>query len=288
MKPMLAIAAAIEDVTYPIWVGVKYDGIRALVVNGVVLSRSLKPIPNAHVQKLFGKPEYNGLDGELILGDIYAPDVFRKTTSAVMSDDGEEDVKFHVFDSFSNPELDYAGRVNGLSDLFESDPNLIDARSVLIDNLEDLREWLESERLKGGEGLIGRYPTAPYKFGRSTLKSGSLLKFKFFVDAEFEVIGFEEQYENTNEATVNELGRTSRSSHKENMVPKNTLGSLILKWEDKTFRCGTGFTDELRQEIWDNKDRYLGTLAKIRYMDVGMKDLPRFPAFKGFRSLLDL
>ena len=84
MKPMLAIAAAIEDVTYPIWVGVKYDGIRALVVNGVVLSRSLKPIPNAHVQKLFGKPEYNGLDGELILGDIYAPDVFRKTTSAVM------------------------------------------------------------------------------------------------------------------------------------------------------------------------------------------------------------
>ena len=135
MKPMLAIAASIEDVTYPIWVGVKYDGIRALVVNGVVLSRSLKPIPNAYVQKLFGKPEYNGLDGELILGDIYAPDVFRKTTSAVMSDDGEEDVKFHVFDSFLNPELDYEGRVKGLSDLFDGDPNLIDARSVLIDNV---------------------------------------------------------------------------------------------------------------------------------------------------------
>lgn len=288
MKPMLATTASIEDVSYPIWVGVKYDGVRALVVDGVVLSRSLKPIPNNHVQKLFGKPEYNGLDGELILGDIYAPDVFRKTTSAVMSDSGEEDIKFHVFDSFSKPELDYSGRVDGLSDLFEGDSNLIDARSVLIRSEDDLRGWLESERLKGGEGLIGRYPAALYKFGRSTLKSGALLKFKFFVDDEFEVVGFEEQFENTNEATVNELGRTSRSSHKENMIPKNTLGSLVLKWEDKTFRCGTGFTDELRQEIWNNKDRYLGALAKIRYMDVGMKDLPRFPAFKGFRSLLDL
>lgn len=288
MKPMLAISASINDVTYPILVGVKYDGIRALVMNGVVLSRSLKPIPNNHVQRLFGKPEYNGLDGELILGDIYSPDVFRKTTSAVMSDDGEEDIKFYVFDSFCNPELEYSGRVESLSNLFENDLNLIDARSILIDNIDDLRNWLESERQKGGEGLIGRYPSAPYKFGRSSLRSGSLLKFKFFVDAEFEVIGFDEQYENTNEATMNELGRTVRSKHKENMIPKNTLGSLILKWEDKTFRCGTGFTDDLRQEIWNNRDKYFGSLVKIQYMDVGMKDLPRFPVFKGFRSFLDL
>ena len=159
-------------------------------------------------------------------------------------------------------------------------PNLIDARSVLIDNVDYLREWLESERLKGGEGLIGRYPSAPYKFGRSTLKSGSLLKFKFFVDAEFEVIGFEEQYENTNEATVNELGETSRSSHKENMVPKNTLGSLILKWEDKTFRCGTGFTDEQRVEFYKDTPE----IIEVNYQEVTKDGSLRFPSFVRIRE----
>lgn len=95
---------------YPPHVGIKYDGIIRIVLNGVVLSLTLKPIRNKRVQELYGKPEYNGLDGELVVGDIYDPDVFRNTTSVVMSYDKTDDVNFYVFDDFSNPEDDYAKR----------------------------------------------------------------------------------------------------------------------------------------------------------------------------------
>lgn len=98
IKPLLSCEVPLEKVNFPIYVSTKFDGIRALVIDAVVYSRSLKPIRNKHVQKLFGKHKYNGFDGELIVGDIYAKDVFQKTTSGVMSEDGEPDVTYYVFD----------------------------------------------------------------------------------------------------------------------------------------------------------------------------------------------
>ena len=78
MKPLLACEVPLDKVNFPIYVSTKFDGVRAIVKDGVVYSRSLKPIRNKHVQKLFGKPEYEGFDGELIVGDIYAKDVFQR------------------------------------------------------------------------------------------------------------------------------------------------------------------------------------------------------------------
>ena len=114
------------------------------------------------------------------------------------------------------------------------------------------------------------------------------MKFKFFKQEEFEVIGFTERMHNTNEATTNELGYTERSSAKDGLVPMNTLGSLTLKYGDTDFSCGTGFTDAQRKEIWDNRDKYLGKLASIRYMSVGQKDKPRVPSFIGWRHEDDI
>lgn len=48
MKPMLAgKCEGLESLKYPVLVSVKLDGVRALVIGGKVMSRSLKPIPNA-------------------------------------------------------------------------------------------------------------------------------------------------------------------------------------------------------------------------------------------------
>ena len=114
------------------------------------------------------------------------------------------------------------------------------------------------------------------------------MKLKFFCQDEFEVIGFKERMHNANEATINELGYTERSSHKGSMIPMNTLGSLILKYGDDTFNVGTGFTDEQRLEIWNNRDKYLGKLASVRYMSVGLKERPRVPSFVGWRDNDDM
>lgn len=290
VKPLLSCEVPLDTVNFPIYVSTKFDGIRALVIDGVVYSRSLKPIRNKHVQKLFGKEEYNGFDGELIVGDIYAKDVFQKTTSGVMSEDGEPDVTFYVFDIFTHNTETYKERLYTLNDklVLEQFPNVVATQQLYIQTKEELTELLSKEKVKGGEGLIGRNPYGIYKYGRSTPKEQLSMKFKFFEQEDFEVVGFNERMHNTNEQKRDELGYAERSSAKDGLVPTNTLGSLVLKYGDDTFNCGTGFSDALRYEIWSNQDKYLGKLASIRYMSVGTKDLPRCPSFVWFRSEDDL
>ena len=292
VKPLLSCEVSLDKINFPVYTSTKFDGIRALVIDSVVYSRSLKPIRNKHVQRLFGKPEYEGFDGELVVGDIYAKDVFQKTTSGVMSEDGEPYVTFHVFDLWSIPTFDYEYRQRYLQEiLLDEDkeyPSIVYAMIRLCKNIDDLTFFLEHERNVGGEGLICRSPSGIYKYGRSTPKEQLSIKLKFFNQDEFEVIGFEERMHNTNEATTNELGYTERSSCKENLIPMNTLGSLVLKYGDTEFRCGTGFSDAQRKEIWENKESYLGKLASIRYMSVGQIMLPRIPSFHGFRDKDDM
>lgn len=292
IKPLLSCEVPLDKVKFPIYISTKFDGIRALVIDGVVYSRSLKPIRNKHVQKLFGKPEYNGFDGELIVGDIYAKDVFQKTTSGVMSEDGMPDVTYYVFDVFTNNTETYKERLYTLNDklVLVQFPNVVATQQWYIETEEELTKLLSKEKVKGGEGLIGRNPNGVYKYGRSTPKEQLSIKFKFFQQEDFEVVGFTERMHNTNEQKRDELGYAERSSAKEGLVPTNTLGSLVLKYNDTTFSCGVGvgLTEELRKFIWENKEKYLGSLASIRFMSVGMDKLPRIPTLVGFRDIEDM
>lgn len=290
-KPMLSCEVPLDKLNFPLYCSTKLDGIRAVVIDGIVYSRSLKPIRNKYIQHLFGKEEYDGFDGELIVGDIYAKDVFQKTTSGVMSEEGTPNVKFYVFDDFSEPTFTYKERLYNLTDrVIDKDHQryvvLLPQRHV--ESVEHVQKYLDRESIKGGEGLILRSIGGKYKYGRSTPKEQLTVKLKFFKQDEFEVIGFEERMHNSNELTYNELGYADRSSSKDGLVPMNTLGSIILRYGGSEFKCGTGFNDAQRQEIWDNMGKYLGKLASIRYMEVGSKDKPRVPSFQGWRDEDDL
>ena len=289
IKPLLACEVPLEDVKFPVYVSTKIDGIRCLIIDGVAYSRSLKPIRNKFIQSIIGKQEYNGLDGELIVGNVYDKDVFQKTTSGVMSEKGEPTFTFYVFDDFTNNEVDYSKRLERLLErnLYGKD-GIITLHQELYTSKEQVDKLLQRELELGGEGLILRSPVGKYKYGRSTPKEQLSVKLKFFQQDEFEVLGFTERMHNANQAKINELGLQERSSHKDNLIPMNTLGSLILKYGDGSFQMGTGFTDEQRQEIWDNRDKYLGKLASVRYMSVGLKERPRIPSFIGWRDKDDM
>lgn len=135
-----------------------------------------------------------------------------------------------------------------------------------------------------------RRADAHYKFGRSTHKEFILMKLKRFMDTEYKVVGFQERMKNNNEATINELGYTERSTHKDNLVGRGDLGALVLELDEggPTFTCGTGFDDATRVEIWNNRDKYIGKFAKVKSFLIGVKDLPRFPVFLGFRDNEDM
>lgn len=289
IKPLLACEVPLEQVRLPVYVSTKLDGIRCLIIDGVAYSRSLKPIRNKFIQSIIGKQEYNGLDGELIVGNVYDKDVFQKTTSGVMSEKGEPTFTFYVFDDFTNNEVDYSKRLERLLErnLYGKD-GIVTLHQELCTSKEQVDKLLQRELELGGEGLILRSPIGKYKYGRSTPKEQLSVKVKFFEQDEFEVVGFTERMHNANQAKINELGLQERSGHKDNLIPMNTLGSLILKYGEDSFQMGTGFTDEQRQEIWDNRDKYLGKLASVRYMSVGLKDKPRVPSFIGWRDKDDI
>ena len=291
-KPLLA--ASIEDtatIPYPVFSSAKLDGIRCLIVDGVAVSRSLKPIRNKHVQSLFGSADLNGFDGELIVGEPNASDVYRTTNSGVMSEDGEPDVSFYVFDRWDMPDTPYSERMSSLFSTISkwSNPRIKLVQQYRVQNETELLAIEEGALNEGYEGLMVRSGEGKYKYGRSTLKEFILGKLKRFSDSEFRVVGFTELFHNGNEATTNALGHTERSSHQENKVGRNVLGALVLETEDgQRFQCGTGFTDTLRAEIWAQRDAYLGKFAKVKHFEIGVKSLPRFPVFLGMRDAVDM
>lgn len=297
MKPMLGVAVdSFEKLTYPLLCSAKIDGVRCLIKDGVALSRSLKPIPNKYIQQWVkdNAEILEGLDGELVVGNAFSPTVFNTTTSGVMSREGEPDFKYIVFDIWKSlPENGSAVAMDRYLKLKDISLDLPNRANVLLKKVvnspEEAKEYEEELLGIGAEGMMVQGLHAGYKFGRSTVKEQKLLKVKRFTDSEYKVVGFEEKMHNANEAKVNAVGNTERSSHKENLVPCNTLGALILQAADgTTFNCGTGFTDEQRDEIWKNRGSLLGKLAKIKSFEIGVVQKPRFPVFLGFRSEEDM
>ena len=287
-KPMLATDADIEKLRFPLLASAKLDGVRAVVRDGVVYSRSNKPIPNKFVQDSF--KHLDCVDGELIVGEPNSSTVYRDTVSHVMSHDKTDyDIRFYAIDHVRFPEKRYTDRRNLLhyDEIRYKNVHVLEQRVIM--NPIALLAYEEEMLDLGYEGLILRDQYAPYKMGRSTVKEGYLLKMKRFVDSEALVIGFEERMHNGNEATTNELGRTKRSSHAAGKTGRGDLGALICRnAEGVTFNIGTGLDDDQRQAIWQDQDNYLGRLAKYKFFPVGVKDAPRHPVFLGWRDKIDI
>jgi DNA ligase-1 len=283
-KPMLASPADFDSLVFPKLISPKLDGVRAVVIDGVVYGRSLKPIRNQQVQELFGRREFNGLDGELIVGDPTGADVFRTTSSVVNSVDKTGDIFFHVFDDITEPDKPFMHRLDtGLGKVAGDQMLWVD--QVQVDFLSDMESWEECYLAQGYEGAMLRDPNATYKFGRSTAKEQILLKVKRFTDSDAVVIGFQELMHNGNEAKINELGLTERSSHKENKHGMGILGALVCRDPHGTqFNIGTGFTQADREQIWQERDHLLHKTVKYKSFQVGVKEAPRHPVFLGWRD----
>jgi DNA ligase-1 len=276
-QPMLASAIELDKLKYPVYCSPKYDGIRCVIREGVGLSRKLKPIPNEYISKKL-KECPDDLDGELIVRGKS----FNEIQSAVMSEDGEPTkFEYHVFDIISDKP--YLERIEMLKSIKLPDF----CKKVLPHKFENEEDMLEYERECVEdwefEGIMIRSPTGPYKYGRSTVKQGYLLKLKRFEDAEATIVGFDEMMHNENEKKKDELGHSKRSSKKAGMVPAGVLGSFVVRDGEREFRVSTGMTHEDRATYWTNRHAMLGQLVKYRFQESGAKNLPRFPVFLGIR-----
>ena len=286
-RPMLAYNKPFpwDVVRYPLLLSPKLDGVRAIVLNGRVMSRTLKEIPNRHVQQMFSHLE--GFDGELIVGPPTAKDVYNVTESAVMTEGGVPNVAFYVFDivDLSKPFYERRAIYNqriatlGAEAKVQAVPQYTcETRREVEERENQMVEW-------GFEGAITRDPTAKYKMGRGGKTDQVLMKLKRFTDSEARIVAYFEEMANNNVAVVDERGYTKRSSHGENKAGKGTLGSIeVVDLENKwRFNIGTGFDAAMRRELWSQGDGLIGQIVKYKYFAHGMKDVPRHPVFLGFR-----
>lgn len=288
---MLAATLKKPDlIKFPVLASPKIDGVRCVIFGGVAYSRSLKPIPNRLVQAWAAgnASSLNQMDGELVVGPATAPNVMQATTSGVMRKDGEPDFTFHPFD-YWNPPGTFTERYSDLAVWAVGEPRVFVVPHRLIRTHDELNHYERECLALGYEGIMIRDPDETYKCGRSTEREGGLVKVKRFSDAEAEVIGFEEEMHNGNEATRDALGRTERSSVRAGLVGKGTLGALVVRSADGiVFAIGTGFDAAERAHIWETRDSYMGAIAKYKFFAHGVKDAPRHPVFLGFRHKEDM
>jgi DNA ligase-1 len=310
LKPMLAkdpikLPDGSLKLPFPLIVQPKLDGIRATVQGGVVLSRTLKRIPNLSIQAALGRPEFEGLDGELIVGEPTATDCYRRTTSFVMAPNKTgEPWTFWVFDKIDSREPYSLRRplLGNAQDAWPANVRLVPEQ--IADNADELSRMEALLIEQGHEGGIARTLDGLYKHGRSTPGGGPLWKIKRFVDFECVVLDVYEEQHNGNAGYTNELGRTARSTAKDGKVGKGTLGGLIVSPVDDSvcdssivFRVGTGFDAAQRRDLWvehhatqietlpPRPNGLAGRIAKVKSFPIGVKDKPRHPVFLGWRDI---
>lgn len=305
MKPMLAgkYDPIKVEKKLPLLGQLKYDGIRVFIRDGHAYTRSLKLVRSVEIQLWVRNNSdlLEGMDGEIICGDPTAEGCFQRTSSFVMSYDKLDIFTFYVFDKWNEPSIftDRFAIVEEVADQWvinsDTEPKMEAADTRMLWNMDDVNKFHEEMITQGQEGIILRDPYAYYKFGRGSPVKCECIKMKEggWIDTECKILDFHEQLHNANEATIDNLGYTERSGHKENLIGKNTLGAISVSgsFPDGTpFTCrvGTGLDDEIRQKVWDRRQDYIDKFVKMKYFTVGIKDKPRFPTFLGFRDEDDM
>lgn len=291
-RPLLAATttdADLQRIRYPKMMSPKIDGIRAANVGGRLLSRTLKPIPNVHVQACFGRQEYHGLDGELVVGNPWDPHLCDTTRSGVMSRSGAPFVKYCVFDKWDHP-AGFEDRLIEARKLVNEFANMIIVPHIMVYSYEQVLE-IEKEYLEMGyEGAMLREPDGYYKQNRSTLREEILLKVKRFEDAEAIILECIPLQRNLNARVLDERGLSKRSSHRDNKVNDDLLGSLLVRdcKSGVVFNIGSGFSENDRRWIWDHQTDVIGKLVKYKKFAYGEKDKPRHGIYLGMRDPRDM
>lgn len=288
IKPMLACEWDNSTIREEFLISPKIDGIRALCINNEPISRSGKVHRNKFIQEKFRElPSDIILDGELLNCVEFGQ--FGDNTKDIMSINKPlENLTYYVFDIVDDSL--FMERLKKLKSLDLPDWCIIVDNESIFSN-EEVDNKIEEYLGKGYEGAILRNPKAKYKHGRATKTKKELFKVKNFSDCEAQIIDIIPYFRNNNESKVDELGYSKKSTHKDNLEQLDKVGSFKAKiingkYKDSIVNVGTGLTENQRLEYYN--DNLKGSIIKIKYFDVGIKDKVRHPVFLGFRDSNDM
>jgi len=230
-------------------------------------SRHGKPILSAPhifntIKPLFEKYPDLILDGELYCHD-FSNDFNRIISLVRKSKPTEEDldesanfVQFWNYDYPSYPGT-FVERTEALKQFHETEISRLNhpeyfvfVQTEELSSKSEVETWLSYFLEKDYEGAILR-SDGEYECKRSK----NLLKVKRFIDEEFTIVDIEE-------------GRGNLSGK---------AGRIVCEINGKKFSAGLKFNHDDAAEIWQNRGKYVGKSATVRYFQLTPDGLPRFP-----------
>lgn len=263
------------------WLTQKLNGARATLYEGQLLARSGMPYKGLeHITDALSWLRVAGFvaDGELTLkdkGDLSDNEAFRVSTGILNSDNVNKTVIcYTIFDMIPvkdfdalKPQVTYRYRrdiLNQFAERIADTDGAVKVLPVLYHGTDQskIEELLEQMVREDKEGLMIN-TDAPY---RRTRHKG-ILKVKRFYTMDLPIIRCEEG-----------TGRLS-----------GTLGAFVLKYKENEVKVGSGFTDEQREQFWNNRDDMEGLLCEVKYKEIsqdkgtGLESL-QFPVFVGIRT----
>lgn len=218
-------------------------------------------------------PNGFAIDGELLLkneDNLTSDALFRATTKELRKNGKKQNITYNIFDILPLEEFYYKDASTqmykerrAILDTIQSGQftQVVPVLDVITKN--DIPKWSNYASDQGWEGIMLNYANGYYR----TKRSAELLKVKKMHTADLEIVGFNQAIDGKN---------------------AGQLQSINVKLDDENVvQVGSGLTEELRLEIWNNQDKYLGAMVEIQYFELsenqnGGKSL-RFPVFKDFR-----
>jgi len=264
-----------SKITFPCLAQPKLDGIRCLTTGNGFYSRGRKQFTScSHISKELetffqGSPEAR-IDGEFYTHEF--KEDFEKICSAVKKTsehatpediEFQKKVQYHVYDAPCigqyTEQDNFCDRQRELAHTFKNFKYIHVVETVIANNEEELLDLKARWIQEGYEGIMVRNMNSPYEGKRSY----NLLKWKDFLDDEFEIIG------------VNE-GNGKLTGH---------AGSFTFKMKNgKTFDAKMiGSIDRLK-DLFQHQKKAIGKMGTVRYQNLSADGHPRFPVCRGIRD----
>lgn len=215
-------------------------------------------------KKVSGKNKVVFGEGDEVLPRIMNFKAITSTVRSAMTNPGplEDQMCLYVFDVVDPTEkLTQDERFEQIDALFarkgisKKCPKIIQVERFEIASPEEIPTYQDMFVKEGYEGVVIRDKSLKYECLKKNKKSKWMRKYKYFFDAEFEIIG-----------VVRDKG-----------VPREQFTWLCRTENGTKFKAKPEGTREMKWEWYDNKDDIIGKMLIVRYQELEDSGKPRFP-----------
>lgn len=288
--PMLALSTKNRDgslkeevfnaLKFPVMVQRKFDGLRGIATinsDGSIKFVSRKnneytvPIPQIRqeIASMKNLPDDIIIDGELYAEpsdlDFNVANGLIRTSAKSMNPEKEaqqKHIKYRIYDFFdpNNPDLTYKERYAMLGKWITPPmKNLVLTKNYVANDTQEIKDLAERFVKEGYEGGIVRQDW-PYQVDK---RNKALLKVKFFIDEEFEIVNFTD-------------GDTPSS--------KGLVKWVVMTPDAETFKVSMNAPHDEQRKLFENGEKYIGSDLTVEFERYSKDGIPMKPRGKAIRN----